>query len=59
MLFYKQQKLSESKSALCGRETECESLRSQTARQSALISSLQNRLQAAETRERNLQVIFI
>lgn len=43
------------KSSLCAKETECETLRTQTARQSALIGSLQSRLQAVEHRERNLQ----
>lgn len=43
------------KSSLCAKETECEALRAQTARQSALIGSLQSRIQAIETRERNLQ----
>uniref|UniRef100_A0A1B0CQC2 Putative myosin class ii heavy chain n=1 Tax=Lutzomyia longipalpis TaxID=7200 RepID=A0A1B0CQC2_LUTLO len=47
--------LSETKSALCAKESECESLRAQTARQSAMIGSLQARLQASETRERNAQ----
>lgn len=50
-----QHELSEAKSSLCARDVECETLRTQTARQSALISSLQSRLQAVEHRERNLQ----
>lgn len=48
--------LSETKNALCIRENECETLRAQSARQSALIISLQQRLQATEAREKNLQV---
>lgn len=47
--------LSETKGALCIKENECETLRAQGARQSALIMSLQQRLQATETREKNLQ----
>ncbi|KAG5676485.1 hypothetical protein PVAND_006316 [Polypedilum vanderplanki] len=47
--------LSETKSSLCVKENECETLRAQSARQSALIMSLQQRLQATETREKNLQ----
>jgi myosin heavy subunit len=47
--------LSETKGALCVRDNECETLRAQSARQSALIISLQQRLQATETREKNLQ----
>ncbi|KAG4068837.1 hypothetical protein HA402_004985 [Bradysia odoriphaga] len=47
--------LSDTKSSLSARDSECETLRAQTARQSALISSLQSRLQATEHRERNLQ----
>lgn len=47
--------LSEVKSTLCARDTECETLRTQSARQSALIISLQSRLHAIEARERNLQ----
>lgn len=44
--------LTELKSSLCARDTECETLRVQTARQSALISSLQTRLASAEQRDR-------
>lgn len=47
--------LTEIKSSLCARDTECETLRTQSARQSALISSLQSRLQTVEHRERSLQ----
>lgn len=47
--------LADVKSSLCAKETECETLRAQTARQSAMITSLQNRLQTSEGRERNLQ----
>lgn len=47
--------LSETKNALCLKENECETLRAQSARQSALIISLQQRLQATEAREKNLQ----
>lgn len=47
--------LTEVKSSLCARDTECETLRTQSARQSALITSLQSRLHAVEHRERNLQ----
>lgn len=46
--------LSEVKTTLCSKETECETLRAQTARQTSLITSLQTRLQTAESRERNL-----
>lgn len=48
--------LSETKNSLCVRENECETLRAQSARQSTLIISLQQRLQATEAREKNLQV---
>lgn len=48
--------LSETKGALCAKENECESLRAQGARQSALIISLQHRLQATETREKNIHI---
>lgn len=47
--------LTELKSTLCARDTECETLRVQMARQSALISSLQSRLTAAEQRDRTNQ----
>lgn len=46
--------LSEIKSSLCAKDTECDALRAQTARQSAMITSLQTRLSSAESRERNL-----
>lgn len=45
----------ETKSTLCSKETECENLRAQAARQSALIASLQTRLQASENREQTVQ----
>lgn len=48
--------ISEIRSTLVAREAECEQLRSQTARQSTMIGSLQNRLQVTENRERTLQV---
>lgn len=48
--------LTDTKSGLCTKENECETLRAQGARQSALIMSLQQRLQATETREKNLHV---
>jgi chromosome segregation ATPase len=48
--------LTDTKAHLCAKENECETLRAQSARQSALISSFQQRLQATETREKNLQV---
>lgn len=51
--------ISEVKSTLCAKDAECEQLRSQTARQSTLIGSLQQRLQAVEHRERALQVISV
>lgn len=47
--------LTETKTSLCAKETECESLRAQAARQSSLIGTLQSRLQASETREKNIQ----
>ncbi|XP_037958900.1 coiled-coil domain-containing protein 170 [Teleopsis dalmanni] len=47
--------LSETKNALCAKDNECENLRAQAARQSALISSLQNRLQVSENREQTVQ----
>ena len=50
--------LTDTKGALCARDNECETLRVQSARQSALIISLQQRMQATETREKNLQVIL-
>lgn len=51
--------LTDTKGALCAKDNECETMRAQSARQSALIISLQQRLQATETREKNLQVYFI
>lgn len=48
--------LADTKGGLCTKENECETLRAQGARQSALIMSLQQRLQATETREKNLHV---
>lgn len=47
--------LTDVRSSLCAKEAECENLRAQTARQTALVSSLQNRLQAAENREHGVQ----
>lgn len=44
--------LAELKGNLTARDAECDSLRTQTARQSALISSLQAKLQSSEHRER-------
>ncbi|XP_058060025.1 coiled-coil domain-containing protein 170 [Anopheles bellator] len=46
--------LADVKSSLCAKEGECESLRAQGARQSSLISSLQQRLAATEQREKTL-----
>ncbi|XP_058451467.1 coiled-coil domain-containing protein 170 isoform X3 [Malaya genurostris] len=46
--------LSEAKSSLCAKENECEALRAQSARQTSLIGSLQQRLAAAESREKSL-----
>lgn len=48
--------LADTKGGLCAKENECETLRAQGARQSALIMSLQQRLQATETREKNLHL---
>ena len=48
--------LTDMKTSLLSKENECETLRSQSARQTSLISSLQHRLQAAETREKSLHV---
>lgn len=48
--------LADTKGGLCAKENECETLRAQGARQSALIMSLQQRLQATETREKNLHM---
>ncbi|XP_062551411.1 coiled-coil domain-containing protein 170 isoform X4 [Armigeres subalbatus] len=46
--------LSDAKSSLCAKENECEALRAQSARQTSLISSLQQRLGASESREKTL-----
>lgn len=46
--------LSDAKSCLCAKENECEALRAQSARQTSLISSLQQRLAASESREKTL-----
>ncbi|XP_021701175.1 coiled-coil domain-containing protein 170 isoform X1 [Aedes aegypti] len=46
--------LSDAKSNLCAKENECEALRAQSARQTSLISSLQQRLAASESREKTL-----
>ncbi|XP_017481608.1 PREDICTED: coiled-coil domain-containing protein 170 isoform X2 [Rhagoletis zephyria] len=58
-LSYKRDRLSndlgDARAALAARESECENLRAQAARQSALISSLQSRLQTAENREQSIQ----
>lgn len=43
------------KGNLNARDAECEQLRTQTARQSALIGSLQSKIQAIENRERIVQ----
>lgn len=48
--------LADTKGGLCVKENECETLRAQGARQTALIMSLQQRLQATETREKNLLI---
>lgn len=47
--------VAELKGHLTARDVECESLRTQTARQSALIGSMQAKLQTAENRERSMQ----
>lgn len=47
--------LADLKGNLNARDTECETLRTQTARQSALIGSLQQKIQAIESRERATQ----
>lgn len=44
--------LADLKANLNARDSECETLRTQTARQSALISSLQGKIHAIENRER-------
>lgn len=46
--------LADAKSSLCAKDTECETLRAQTARQTTMISSLQSRIQATEMREKTL-----
>lgn len=48
--------LTDTKAGLCAKENECEGLRAQGARQGALIMSFQQRLQATETREKNLHL---
>lgn len=47
--------LADLKGNLNARDAECEQLRMQTARQSALIGSLQSKIQAIENRERTVQ----
>lgn len=47
--------LADLKGTLNARDAECESLRMQTARQSALLGSLQTKIQAVESRERTAQ----
>lgn len=47
--------LADLKGNLNARDSECETLRTQTARQSALMSSLQAKIQAIENRERTSQ----
>lgn len=47
--------LAELKGNLCARDAECDTLRTQTARQSALIGSLQAKIQTIENRERSFQ----
>ncbi|EDW03402.1 GH10524 [Drosophila grimshawi] len=58
-LTYKKERLTselaETRGALCGRESDVENLRAQAARQTALIASLQSRLQTAENREQSVQ----
>ncbi|KAH8271676.1 hypothetical protein KR044_000928 [Drosophila immigrans] len=58
-LSYKKERLtselSETRSALCSKESDVENLRAQAARQTALIGSLQGRLQASENREQAVQ----
>lgn len=46
--------LADLKSSLCAKETECETVRAQAARQTTMIASLQSRVQATEMREKNL-----
>lgn len=47
--------LADLKGNLNARDAECETLRTQTARQSALIASLQSKIHAIENRERSTQ----
>ncbi|KAH8377706.1 hypothetical protein KR093_006716 [Drosophila rubida] len=58
-LSYKKERLSselsETRGTLCSKEAEVENLRAQAARQTALIGSLQGRLQASENREQAVQ----
>lgn len=46
--------LADAKSSLCAKDTECETVRAQAARQTTMISSLQSRVQATEMREKSL-----
>lgn len=46
--------LADAKSSLCAKDTECETVRAQAARQTTMIASLQSRIQATELREKNL-----
>ncbi|KAH8273549.1 hypothetical protein KR018_000733 [Drosophila ironensis] len=58
-LSYKKERLTgelaETRTALCSKEADIETLRSQAARQTALIGSLQSRLQNSESREQAVQ----
>lgn len=45
----------DAKHTINAKDNECESLRAQIARQTAMISSLQDRLNASEMREKQLQ----
>ncbi|KAH8282549.1 hypothetical protein KR054_008326 [Drosophila jambulina] len=58
-LSYKKERLTgelaETRTALCSKEADIENLRAQAARQTALIGSLQSRLQNAESREQSVQ----
>ncbi|KAH8324324.1 hypothetical protein KR074_005327 [Drosophila pseudoananassae] len=58
-LSYKKERLTgelaETRTALCSKDADIENLRSQAARQTALIGSLQSRLQNAESREQAVQ----
>lgn len=47
--------VAELKGHLTARDAECDALRAQTARQSALIGSLQAKMQTGENRERSMQ----